>query len=231
MPISFTTHYNLGKWNDGDNPGAAALNNNWDVIDTKIHDVSVIAQNAYTSSLSQSLYVSDPIYRSGSNAVITLRYDTGSFTIVSGSLKLSASFAQNSGSFTGSFSGSFFGQFTGSISGSDITGISSSFSYVSSSVVRTEHIVATTGSFNYLDIQEANLTGVSSSFTINASAADIDQMLTLERTTGGAAIVTWNGTQVGLNKVFKPIDLALARISQTEPSGTVAGQIWLEVIP
>lgn len=237
-----TTHYQLGKWADGDNPGAAAINNNWDVIDTQIHSASVLAEAAYTASLSQSIYVADPIYKSGSNASITLKYDTGSFKIVSGALALSGSAGTLSGSFTGSFSGSFTGSVLGQ-SGS-FTHISSStmnigtvitdsasFNHVTSSIVRATTLVAYSASFNYLDVDVIDLLGVSSSFTINASADDIDQMLTLQRTTGGAAIFTWNGTQVGLNKIFKPTDLAVSRISQTEPTGAIAGQIWLEVTP
>lgn len=36
VPSGYTSNYNIAKWNDGDNPGAAALNNNWDLIDAAI---------------------------------------------------------------------------------------------------------------------------------------------------------------------------------------------------
>jgi hypothetical protein len=36
-PISFTTHYNLSKWAEGSNPGAIALNSQWDLIDNVIY--------------------------------------------------------------------------------------------------------------------------------------------------------------------------------------------------
>jgi membrane-bound inhibitor of C-type lysozyme len=36
-PISFTTHYNLSKWAEGSNPGAVALNSQWDLIDNVIY--------------------------------------------------------------------------------------------------------------------------------------------------------------------------------------------------
>jgi hypothetical protein len=36
-PISYTTHYNLSKWAEGSNPGAVALNSQWDLIDNVIY--------------------------------------------------------------------------------------------------------------------------------------------------------------------------------------------------
>jgi hypothetical protein len=36
-PIGYTTHYNLGKWALGANPGDTGLNNNWDLIDGAIY--------------------------------------------------------------------------------------------------------------------------------------------------------------------------------------------------
>lgn len=39
-PYAVTTNYGLGKWLDGDAPGAAALNSNWDTIDAKIFEVA-----------------------------------------------------------------------------------------------------------------------------------------------------------------------------------------------
>ena len=50
-PYATTPHYGLGKWLDGDNPGAAALNLNWDTIDTKIYDAYQHAGSALTFSL------------------------------------------------------------------------------------------------------------------------------------------------------------------------------------
>jgi hypothetical protein len=35
-PRERTTNYGLGKWYDGDNPGAKELNKNWDIIDTEL---------------------------------------------------------------------------------------------------------------------------------------------------------------------------------------------------
>jgi len=36
VPSGYTANYNIAKWDDGDNPGASALNNNWDLIDAAI---------------------------------------------------------------------------------------------------------------------------------------------------------------------------------------------------
>lgn len=65
-PYSTTTHYGLGKWLDGDAPGAAALNLNWDTIDTKIYDAYQHAGTALTFSL--------PLKNTAS--VISLDYET-----------------------------------------------------------------------------------------------------------------------------------------------------------
>lgn len=72
-PVSYTTHYNLKKYNDGDDPGAAALNDDKDIIDAKI----------YSASLT-NLTATAPISRSGDN--ISLQYDTANLKVVANKL-------------------------------------------------------------------------------------------------------------------------------------------------
>jgi len=38
MSQTYTTNYNLGKWEDGDNPGATQLNLNWTTIDEQLFE-------------------------------------------------------------------------------------------------------------------------------------------------------------------------------------------------
>src|SRR5574343_233031 len=66
--IGYTTNYNIAKYADGDNPGATALNNNWDIIDTSIYSASqeVIAVNI-------------PLQKSGNT--VSLLYNTGNFKL------------------------------------------------------------------------------------------------------------------------------------------------------
>ena len=45
-PSGYTTNYNIAKWDDGDTPGAAALNDNSDKIDTGIKAALTLAQTA-----------------------------------------------------------------------------------------------------------------------------------------------------------------------------------------
>ncbi len=45
-PSGYTTNYNIAKWDDGDTPGAAALNENSDLIDAGIKAALTVAQTA-----------------------------------------------------------------------------------------------------------------------------------------------------------------------------------------
>lgn len=45
MAITYTTNYSLGMWEDGDNPGADALNLNWTTIDEQLNESETLIQN------------------------------------------------------------------------------------------------------------------------------------------------------------------------------------------
>ncbi len=70
-PLSYTTYIGLAKWSDNQNPGATALNNNWDLIDAAVH------------STSQSFSVQSPLNQSGN--IISLNYNQVNFKLVSSS--------------------------------------------------------------------------------------------------------------------------------------------------
>ena len=69
---------------------------------------------------------------------------------------------------------------------------------------------------------------VSTSFTINTGAQDVDVQLRLERTTGGPAVFTWNGDIMQFDEPFKPSALIVNEILAGAPANTWAGQLWLE---
>lgn len=57
---------------------------------------------------------------------------------------------------------------------------------------------------------------------------DVDVELQWGRTTGGNFSIFWNGDVAWTTRVFKPYDLLINRISDTEPSQTWAGMVWLD---
>ena len=72
-PTSYTTHYNLKKYADGNTPGAAALNDDKDLIDAGIYSAS-------TSNLTVSI----PLVRSINN--IALNYFNTNLKVTAGAL-------------------------------------------------------------------------------------------------------------------------------------------------
>jgi len=65
-------------------------------------------------------------------------------------------------------------------------------------------------------------------FIINSADTDIDTELRFGRTTGGTASFTWNGALVQCSKAFKPTELGINNISDTEPNSPFAGQVWVD---
>lgn len=63
---------------------------------------------------------------------------------------------------------------------------------------------------------------------INNDGDDIDVELQLYRTTGGAFSLFWNGDVGWTTKPFRPQDLLINRISDTEPSNPKAGMVWVD---
>jgi hypothetical protein len=64
--------------------------------------------------------------------------------------------------------------------------------------------------------------------TLNNLAEDVDVELKLKRTTGGDFSLFWNGDVAWTTKIFRPFDLIINRISDTEPATTWAGMVWLD---
>jgi len=65
-------------------------------------------------------------------------------------------------------------------------------------------------------------------FTANYLGDDVDASFILNRTTGGAMHLVWNGVTATLNRPFDPLELIIHNISDTEPVSPVAGQVWLD---
>ena len=65
-------------------------------------------------------------------------------------------------------------------------------------------------------------------FTANYLGDDVDASFVLNRTTGGAMHLVWNGVTATLNRPFDPLELIIHNISDTEPVSPVAGQVWLD---
>lgn len=53
-PIGYTTHFNIAKFAEGDYPGADALNNNWELIDTALNNAGT-AGNFMTVDTAQTI--------------------------------------------------------------------------------------------------------------------------------------------------------------------------------
>ena len=83
-PLSYTSHYSLKKYADGDQPGASALNEDKDTIDTEIYN----AANAetYTATLPILITTKD----------ITLEYNTTNFKLTSDELNTIQDIASSS---------------------------------------------------------------------------------------------------------------------------------------
>jgi hypothetical protein len=69
---------------------------------------------------------------------------------------------------------------------------------------------------------------VGTQLTLNNLVEDVDVELKLKRTTGGDFSLFWNGDIAWTTKVFRPFDLIINRISDTEPATTWAGMVWLD---
>lgn len=88
LPIGYTTKFNIAKFADGSNPGAAALNNNWDLIDSAIDGKLSTPVFAY------------PLYYDAVNAAVNLNYNTALFTLMgSGSGNMGAFDINTEGAF------------------------------------------------------------------------------------------------------------------------------------
>lgn len=127
LPSGYTTNYHISKWNDGDNPGAAAINANWELIDNSMKGLLTASSLGVTSSYAlsslSSSYVSSINWNNISSKPIILSSSlqisseiSGSSTIISSSLASRTSNNSNdisnlqvksiySGSFTGSLLG------------------------------------------------------------------------------------------------------------------------------
>lgn len=87
------------------------------------------------------------------------------------------------------------------------------------------NVVITGAFFGTMSINHTN----ADAFAINADGDDIDVQLIFQRTTGGAAVITWNGDLIQTTKPLKPTDIAINRISSTEPETPFAGMMYVHV--
>lgn len=65
-------------------------------------------------------------------------------------------------------------------------------------------------------------------FVLNTTGIDVDVEFRLNRTTGGSASITWNGSLLQMNKPFKPVEIGVNNISATAPASPFAGQVWIQ---
>ena len=86
-----------------------------------------------------------------------------------------------------------------------------------------------------LRVPAGNITGTISTaqfgddhLIINPAGSDIDVELRFNRTTGGSASFTWNGTLIQSSKPFLPNQLGINNIVATEPATPFAGQVWFQ---
>jgi len=70
---------------------------------------------------------------------------------------------------------------------------------------------------------------ISNTFEINSDDDDVSVQLIFGRTTGGNAIMSWNGSLIQTDKNFKPLQFGINQISDTAPSPTFSGQVWLDI--
>ena len=68
----------------------------------------------------------------------------------------------------------------------------------------------------------------SDQLVINNDGTNIDVELKFHRETGGDLSIFWNGEVGWTTRPFRPSDLIINRISDTEPSETHAGMIWIK---
>ena len=68
----------------------------------------------------------------------------------------------------------------------------------------------------------------SEQLTINSDGSDEDVELKLHRETGGDFSIFWNGDIAWTTNAFRPSDLLINRISDTEPSNPKAGMVWID---
>jgi hypothetical protein len=93
-------------------------------------------------------------------------------------------------------------------------------------------LIAGTGSLQDLHVyHDCTIDGFlalgSDQFTLNTDGTDVDVELQFYRTTGGPFSIFWNGVTAWTTKAFRPFDLIINRISNTEPSAPVAGMVWM----
>lgn len=62
---------------------------------------------------------------------------------------------------------------------------------------------------------------------INNNGTNVDVELQLYREIGGAFSIFWNGVTAWTTKAFRPFDLLINRISDTEPETTYSGMVWV----
>jgi hypothetical protein len=68
----------------------------------------------------------------------------------------------------------------------------------------------------------------SDQLVLNHDGSDADVELQFFRTTGGPFSIFWNGDIAWTTNAFRPSDLLINRISDTEPSNPKAGMVWLD---
>jgi len=235
-PIGYTTHYTIAKWNDGDQPGAIALNNNYDIIDTSIY-------NAITAS---SISGTEPIYMDGN--YVNLRYVDDNLKIDAEGLNtIQDIHSTSTPTWAGATLNGNFSVTTGVVTINAPTTVSNSIRIVGPSVFSgsmqitgslTLEAEDVTSSLNsYVDIRDLSVSGQvdilgnhPSSWNINRDLDDVDVTLQFMRSTGGNAAIFWNGNVIQTTKVFDPWGLTVGQISQTEPVGShvVPGFMYLD---
>jgi hypothetical protein len=69
---------------------------------------------------------------------------------------------------------------------------------------------------------------VGTQLTLNNLVEDVDVELKLKRDIGGDFSIFWNGDIAWTTKIFRPFDLIINRISDTEPDVMWAGMVWID---
>jgi len=70
-PSGYTTNYHISKWNTGDTPGAAALNGNWQLIDTTMFNIATTYEDVSLTYAEAEVLVNTSALQPGKNYYLT----------------------------------------------------------------------------------------------------------------------------------------------------------------
>ena len=82
---------------------------------------------------------------------------------------------------------------------------------------------------NHTLISLTNAQYATSYSILNTGGQDVDVEFRFNRTTGGPASITWNGTLLQASKPFISQELGINNISATEPVSPFAKQVWIQI--